>query len=56
MTVGDVVSQIGIEKRVITSGKKYDWTSSARFLGFGLFFGVSRFVLLAKSSLAIKVS
>ena len=41
MTVGDVVSQIGIEKRVITPGKKYDWKSSARFLGFGLFFGVS---------------
>ena len=41
MTIGDSISQIAIEKRVINPGKKYDYKSSARFLGFGLFLGVS---------------
>ena len=41
MTVGDAISQIAIEKRVVTPGKKYDFKSSLRFLGFGLFLGVS---------------
>lgn len=39
MTVGDAISQIAIEKRVITPNKKYDFKSSLRFLGFGLFLG-----------------
>lgn len=39
MTLGDAISQIGIEKKGITPGKKYDVKSSVRFLGFGLFLG-----------------